>query len=184
MVFALGSLYDLDQAPCTSVGLLLRTPLLLITLSNRSVNPQAARFHAIARACMAQKPTASIFAIQTISLMGSYLLNGPDATKGGQTLWPFFGLALKWAQSVRHSAFHLDGWMEDSHFLTQIGLHRDGSQWGLEPSEVEERRRVFWEASRSRSMDSISRLVLTRSVASVDLRIRYYSSFQSRSTTR
>jgi hypothetical protein len=28
----------------------------------------------------------------------------------------------------------------------QAGLHRDGTRWGLPDVQVEERRRVFWEA--------------------------------------
>ncbi|WRT64573.1 uncharacterized protein IL334_001505 [Kwoniella shivajii] len=62
--------------------------------------------------------------VQALHLMGTYILNDKRGN-GAEVFWPILGTAVKVAQS--------------------LGLHRDGSHFGLSPYEIEERRQVWWE---------------------------------------
>lgn len=63
---------------------------------------------------------STIAGVQTLILAASFLLNTHDLQEGGETLWPLLGMAAK--------------------MLVGMGMHRDGSQWGLSGSELDRRR--------------------------------------------
>ncbi|CDZ98883.1 Zn(2)-C6 fungal-type DNA-binding domain [Phaffia rhodozyma] len=111
----------------------------LFDLNNPPFNQRARRYCDLAKLCLAINPSGSVAYIQAIQLMGSYLLNGTKATSGGEQFWPLLGLAMK--------------------HLTAVGLHRDGARWGLDPAEVDMRRRLFWECS---FLDAIQSLTFGR----------------------
>ncbi|WWC86691.1 uncharacterized protein L201_001568 [Kwoniella dendrophila CBS 6074] len=67
---------------------------------------------------------ASPATVQALHLMGTYILNDKRGN-GAEVFWPILGTAVKVAQG--------------------LGLHRDGSHFGLLPYEIEERRQVWWE---------------------------------------
>ncbi|KAJ7618930.1 fungal-specific transcription factor domain-containing protein [Mycena polygramma] len=69
--------------------------------------------------------TDTIPAVQTLHLMALYFLS-TRGENGGDPAWQLLGMAMRSIQAQ--------------------GCHRDGSRWGLPQRELEERRRVFWEA--------------------------------------
>ncbi|POV97266.1 hypothetical protein PSHT_14677 [Puccinia striiformis] len=74
---------------------------------------------------------------------GTYVMN--SRADGAETFWPVLGTAMRLCQSM--------------------GLHRDGSNWGLQSSELESRRRTFHEIL---SLDRLQSLVLGRPYAISD----------------
>ncbi|KAL7418628.1 hypothetical protein Q5752_007086 [Cryptotrichosporon argae] len=88
-------------------------------------NDVAERFYRLARACLAFDPSNSVPLVQTIHLMSRYVANSYKGPRTHDSFWTALGMATRAAQA--------------------IGLHRDGNRWGLEPAEIETRRRVFWE---------------------------------------
>ncbi|GAA6024586.1 hypothetical protein JCM11491_000290 [Sporobolomyces phaffii] len=62
---------------------------------------------------------------QTLQLCGSFLLCQHDLQEGGETFFPLLGIA--------------------SRLLVTQALHRDGALFGLSGTELNRRRRVFWE---------------------------------------
>ncbi|KAG0149166.1 hypothetical protein CROQUDRAFT_40225 [Cronartium quercuum f. sp. fusiforme G11] len=100
-------------------------------------------------------PTLS--AVQTIHMMSTYMLN--TRIDAAETFWPILGIAMRLCQSM--------------------GLHRaDGSNWGLQSSELEQRRRTFHEIL---SLDRLQSLVLGRPYALSDK--HYDTLIPSRSKT-
>ncbi|KAL1404878.1 hypothetical protein Q8F55_008489 [Vanrija albida] len=69
--------------------------------------------------------------VQTLHIMASLML-GLDTGRNGDNAWPMYGLMLRIVQAM--------------------GLHRDGTRFGLEEESADERRRVFWEGY---SLDTI-----------------------------
>ncbi|SGY20619.1 BQ5605_C016g08107 [Microbotryum silenes-dioicae] len=63
--------------------------------------------------------------VQTLQLTASFLLNTHDLQEGGETFFPLLGMALR--------------------MLVAMGLHRDGSQWGMDGAELDKRRMTFYE---------------------------------------
>ncbi|SCV72214.1 BQ2448_4908 [Microbotryum intermedium] len=61
--------------------------------------------------------------VQTLQLTASFLLNTHDLQEGGETFFPLLGMALR--------------------MLVAMGLHRDGSQWGMAGTELDKRRWVI-----------------------------------------
>lgn len=59
--------------------------------------------------------------------------------------WSLIGLGMKLAVGV--SASHLLATANSSP-CGQIGLHRDGKRWDLDPAEAELRRALWWEVGR------------------------------------
>ena len=95
------------------------------------------KYYALARACLAWNPTASVAMVQALFLMVTFLMHSEKATVGGEASWPLLRLAVAACQS--------------------IGLHRDGANWNLRlEDQVEERRRVFWEINAYDIQQSIS----------------------------
>ncbi|ORY28199.1 hypothetical protein BCR39DRAFT_535986 [Naematelia encephala] len=78
-----------------------------------------------ARICLALDRSHSVMYIQCLVLYATFLMNGDRDTSGGDTVWPLLRLGMGVAEAM--------------------GLHRDGSAWGLALDEVNERRRIFWE---------------------------------------
>ncbi|KAL1413451.1 hypothetical protein Q8F55_001218 [Vanrija albida] len=89
-------------------------------------HPRSERLFLLGRACLSLVGLehASPATVQALHLMGTYILND-RLGNGAEVFWPILGTALKVTQS--------------------LGLHRDGTHFGLSPYEVDERRQVFWE---------------------------------------
>ncbi|KAH9810851.1 fungal-specific transcription factor domain-containing protein [Melampsora americana] len=109
----------------------------------QALNPEARQWHEACETCLMStdfltNPTLS--AIQSLHMMGIYLLN--TRIDAAETFWPILGIAMRLCQSM--------------------GLHRDGSNWGLESSELDQRRRTFHEIL---SLDRLQSLVLGRPYA-------------------
>lgn len=84
MILCLGALFDLNSAP---------------------YNQLSKRYYALAKASLAVDSTGSVVSVQTVMLMGTYLLNEHShATSGGEEFWPLLGLAMKHAVAVRFSS--------------------------------------------------------------------------------
>ncbi|KAM0747622.1 hypothetical protein T439DRAFT_292608, partial [Meredithblackwellia eburnea MCA 4105] len=66
----------------------------------------------------------SLGAVEALHTMVSFLFCLGDR-EGAKAAWPLLGLALRTAQSM--------------------GLHKDALRWGMDPSEVAERSRIWWE---------------------------------------
>ncbi|CAH7677366.1 fungal-specific transcription factor domain-domain-containing protein [Phakopsora pachyrhizi] len=111
-----------------------------------ALHSDARKWHEAAEAALMTtdyltNPTIS--SVQAIHLVGISILNSrTDAT---EAFWPIIGIALRLCQSM--------------------GLHRDGSYWGLEAPELESRRRIFHELL---SLDRLQSLVLGRPYAISD----------------
>ncbi|WVQ95754.1 hypothetical protein IAU59_002853 [Kwoniella sp. CBS 9459] len=97
----------------------------LMDLSKPPHNDQARHYFTGARACLSLDPSHSVTYVQCIYLYGSYLMNGGTDTSGGDTFWPLLRMGMAVCEA--------------------IGLHRDGSNWGLDEEQAMERRIVFWE---------------------------------------
>ena len=65
--------------------------------------------------------------VQTLYLMVVWLNNGGRPVHSNQSTWALMGMSMRAIQA--------------------LGLHRDGSHYGLSPAQTAERRRVFWEVS-------------------------------------
>lgn len=59
-----------------------------------------------------------------------------DRVKGGDSSWPIWGLSVRIIQAVSLICFVAN---------YQMGMHRDGQNWGLPDNILDERRRIFWE---------------------------------------
>lgn len=115
MVLALGAFFDLSA-------------------SFAFVYPRAEQFYSLALLSISPSGSAdphlllnkmdTIPAVQTLHLMALYLLS-TRGDSGGDPAWQLLGMAVRSTQAM--------------------GLHRDGKRWGLSRTELEERRRVFWE---------------------------------------
>ncbi|WVW86513.1 hypothetical protein I302_108562 [Kwoniella bestiolae CBS 10118] len=66
----------------------------------------------------------TIASVQTLHIMANFHVYD-DRSRGGDRAWPLGGLAMRITQAM--------------------GLHRDGTKWGLPEYITEERRRLFWE---------------------------------------
>ncbi|OCF41269.1 hypothetical protein I317_04927 [Kwoniella heveanensis CBS 569] len=97
----------------------------LMDLSKPPHNDQARHYFTGARACLSLDPSHSVTYVQCIYLYGSYIMNGGTDTSGGDTFWPLLRMGMAVCEA--------------------IGLHRDGSNWGLDEEQAMERRIVFWE---------------------------------------
>ncbi|WVQ75705.1 hypothetical protein IAR50_005335 [Cryptococcus sp. DSM 104548] len=84
---------------------------------------------------LAHDVSSSITLVQAIILMSRYESNS-GRTVAYEAFWPILGLGVRCAQ--------------------QIGLHRDGMNWGLLQDEVELRRRVYWEMYQEDTLQSMS----------------------------
>ncbi|WVN87270.1 uncharacterized protein L203_102447 [Cryptococcus depauperatus CBS 7841] len=95
-------------------------------LNRPPFHPRGEQLFLLGRACISTVgiEQASPATVQAIHLMGTYILNDKRGN-GGEVFWPILGTAVKIAQS--------------------LGLHRDGSHYGLSQYEIEERRIVWWE---------------------------------------
>ncbi|ODO07401.1 hypothetical protein L198_00980 [Cryptococcus wingfieldii CBS 7118] len=89
-------------------------------------HPRSEVLYLLGRACISTSGTqqASPATVQALHLMGTYILDDKSGN-GAEVFWPILGTAIKVAQS--------------------IGLHRDGSHFGLSQYEVEERRVAWWD---------------------------------------
>ncbi|KAJ3573580.1 hypothetical protein NP233_g2337 [Leucocoprinus birnbaumii] len=67
----------------------------------------------------------SLYAIQALFLMSFYLFLAERHGSCSETRWGIMGLAVKAAQAA--------------------GLHREGSLWGLDRTQIGKRRQLFWE---------------------------------------
>ncbi|OXM82100.1 hypothetical protein C364_00207 [Cryptococcus neoformans Bt63] len=97
----------------------------LMDLSKPPHNEEARHYFNGARACLSLDPSHSVTYVQCIYLYGSYLMNRGKDTSGGDTFWPLLRMGMAVCEA--------------------IGLHRDGSNWGLEEDQAMVRRIVFWE---------------------------------------
>ncbi|WVQ71091.1 hypothetical protein IAR50_000616 [Cryptococcus sp. DSM 104548] len=89
-------------------------------------HPRSEELYLLGRACISTSGTeqASPATVQALHLMGTYILDDKSGN-GAEVFWPILGTAIKIAQS--------------------IGLHRDGSHFGLSQYEIEERRVAWWD---------------------------------------
>lgn len=111
-----------------------------------ALHPDARKWYDLAETCLKSTDyltNPSLATVQTIHLLGIYILN--SRIDGAETYWPVLGTAMRLCQSM--------------------GLHRDGSNWGLASSELESRRRTFHELL---SSDRLQSLVLGRPYAISD----------------
>ncbi|PLW13125.1 hypothetical protein PCANC_16228 [Puccinia coronata f. sp. avenae] len=114
--------------------------------SVQALHPDARKWHDTAETCLRSTDylcNPSLAIVQTIHMMGTYIMN--SRADGAETFWPVLGTAMRLCQSM--------------------GLHRDGSNWGLHSSELESRRRTFHEIL---SLDRSQSLVLGRPYAISD----------------
>lgn len=91
-------------------------------------NPNAHHYFQLAFATLSSARYLShntLAGVQTVQLAANFLLNTHDLQEGGESLWPLLGQGIK--------------------MLVSMGLHRDGSRWGLEEPELTRRRIVFYE---------------------------------------
>lgn len=126
-IMAIGVIFDLGRPPCE----------LVIEILLNQVAPRGEELFALGRACMnaVGLEHASPATVQALHLCGTYALNDKSGD-GGETFWPILGIAVKVAQSVSSGSTQRS---------IQLGLHRDGSAFGLSPYEIAERRQVWWE---------------------------------------
>lgn len=106
----------------------------------QALHPDARKWHDAAETCLRSTDylsSPSLAVVQAIHAMGTYIMN--SRVDGAETFWPVLGTAMRLCQSM--------------------GLHRDGSNWGLQSSELESRRRTFHEIL---SLDRLQSLVLGR----------------------
>jgi len=106
----------------------------------QALHPDARKWHDAAETCLRSTDylsSPSLAVVQAIHAMGTYIMN--SRVDGAETFWPILGTAMRLCQSM--------------------GLHRDGSNWGLQSSELESRRRTFHEIL---SLDRLQSLVLGR----------------------
>ncbi|WVQ79861.1 hypothetical protein IAT38_001961 [Cryptococcus sp. DSM 104549] len=98
----------------------------MFDLNRPPFHPRGEQLFLFGRACISTLGIehASPATVQAMHLMGSYILNDKRGN-GAEVFWPILGTAIKIAQS--------------------LGLHRDGSHFGLSEYEIEERRQVWWE---------------------------------------
>ncbi|WVW78218.1 hypothetical protein I302_100169 [Kwoniella bestiolae CBS 10118] len=98
----------------------------MFDLNRPPFHPRGEQLFRFGRSCISivGLEHASPATVQALHLMGTYILNDKRGN-GGEVFWPILGTAVKVAQS--------------------LGLHRDGSHFGLSPYEIEERRQVWWE---------------------------------------
>ncbi|MBW0507683.1 hypothetical protein O181_047398 [Austropuccinia psidii MF-1] len=124
----------------------------------QALHPDARKWHDAAESCLMSThyfSNPTLAAVQAIHVMGLYLLNSrPDAT---EMYWPVLGTAMRLCQSM--------------------GLHRDGSNWGLELTELDVRRRTFHELL---SLDRMQSLLLGRPYAISD---KHHDTFIPHSST-
>ncbi|WAR60197.1 hypothetical protein PtB15_9B134 [Puccinia triticina] len=112
----------------------------------QALHPDARKWHDAAETCLRSTDylsSPSLAIVQAIHAMGTYVMN--SRADGAETFWPVLGTAMRLCQSM--------------------GLHRDGSNWGLQSSELESRRRTFHEIL---SLDRLQSLVLGRPYAMSD----------------
>ncbi|KAI7946657.1 hypothetical protein MJO29_011184 [Puccinia striiformis f. sp. tritici] len=112
----------------------------------QALHPDARKWHDAAETCLRSTDylaSPSLATVQAIHTMGTYVMN--SRADGAETFWPVLGTAMRLCQSM--------------------GLHRDGSNWGLQSSELESRRRTFHEIL---SLDRLQSLVLGRPYAISD----------------
>ncbi|EFP91946.2 uncharacterized protein PGTG_18397 [Puccinia graminis f. sp. tritici CRL 75-36-700-3] len=124
---------------CTSLSVLFDPTV-------QALHPDARKWHDAAETCLRSTDylaSPSLAIVQAIHAMGTYVMN--SRADGAETFWPVLGTAMRLCQSM--------------------GLHRDGSNWGLQSSELESRRRTFHEIL---SMDRLQSLVLGRPYAISD----------------
>jgi hypothetical protein len=89
---------------------------------------------------------ASPATVQALHLCGTYTLNDKSGD-GAEKFWPLLGVAVKIAQSVNPTiCVNAD---------VKLGLHRDGTSFGLSPYEVAERRIIYWEIVVSVARESV-----------------------------
>nr|XP_019004911.1 transcriptional regulatory protein [Kwoniella mangroviensis CBS 8507]OCF68372.1 transcriptional regulatory protein [Kwoniella mangroviensis CBS 8507] len=98
----------------------------MFDLNRPPFHPRGEQLFRLGRSCISivGLEHASPATVQALHLMGTFILNDKRGN-GGEVFWPILGTAVKVAQS--------------------LGLHRDGSHFGLSPYEIEERRQVWWE---------------------------------------
>nr|XP_018265258.1 transcriptional regulatory protein [Kwoniella dejecticola CBS 10117]OBR87416.1 transcriptional regulatory protein [Kwoniella dejecticola CBS 10117] len=98
----------------------------MFDLNRQPFHPRGDQLFQLGRSCINARglENASPATIQALHLMGTYILNDKHGN-GAELFWPIIGTAVKVAQS--------------------LGLHRDGTSFGLSSYEVEERRQVWWE---------------------------------------
>ncbi|WVQ98275.1 hypothetical protein IAU59_005398 [Kwoniella sp. CBS 9459] len=98
----------------------------MFDLNRLPFHPRGDQLFRIGQACISSTGIehASPATIQALHLMGTFILNDKRGN-GAEAFWPILGTAVKIAQS--------------------LGLHRDGSHYGLSRYEIEERRQVWWE---------------------------------------
>ncbi|KAK8847607.1 hypothetical protein IAR55_005466 [Kwoniella newhampshirensis] len=98
----------------------------MFDLNRPPFHPRGQQLFLLGRACISTLgiENASPATVQALHLMGTYILNDKRGN-GAEVFWPILGTAVKIAQS--------------------LGLHRDGSHFGLSQYEIEERRVVWWE---------------------------------------
>ncbi|WVR09794.1 hypothetical protein IAU60_006870 [Kwoniella sp. DSM 27419] len=98
----------------------------MFDLNRQPFHPRGEQLFRLGRACIGTSGIehCSPATVQALHLMGTYILNDKRGN-GAEVFWPILGTAVKVAQS--------------------LGLHRDGSHYGLSRYEIEERRQVWWE---------------------------------------
>ncbi|WVF69574.1 hypothetical protein IAT40_004352 [Kwoniella sp. CBS 6097] len=98
----------------------------MFDLNRPPFHPRGDQLFRLGQACISSTGIehASPATVQAFHLMGTFILNDKRGN-GAEAFWPILGTAVKIAQS--------------------LGLHRDGSHYGLSRYEIEERRQVWWE---------------------------------------
>ncbi|OCF33828.1 transcriptional regulatory protein [Kwoniella heveanensis BCC8398] len=98
----------------------------MFDLNRAPFHPRGDQLFRLGQACISSTGIehASPATVQAFHLMGTFILNDKRGN-GAEAFWPILGTAVKIAQS--------------------LGLHRDGSHYGLSRYEIEERRQVWWE---------------------------------------
>lgn len=115
-------------AKLASVFIILSLGSLMDPRAPSTPNANAAQYFQLTLATLSASRYLShntLCGVQTLQLCANYLLNTHDLQEGGETLWPLLGQGIKQ--------------------LVSMGLHRDGSKWGLEETELRRRRTVFYE---------------------------------------
>jgi hypothetical protein len=145
LVMAIGVMFDLQRQPCKSRDL-------AKGIRSRAVHPRGERLFLLGRACLSAVgfEHSSPATVQALHLCGTYILNDKRESaaeaslmadgNGAEIFWPMLGAAVKTAQSVSVPYTSARFPAND-----QLGLHRDGTAFGLSEYEIVERRQVWWE---------------------------------------
>ncbi|KAK4700144.1 hypothetical protein P7C70_g6107, partial [Phenoliferia sp. Uapishka_3] len=121
--------YDEQGSQLACVFLVLAVGLLFDRKAPATFNSQAHHYFLLSQACLAASrflSSATIASAQALHLSGEYLFNSTHRVEeNGEKYFPLLGIAIRQ--------------------LVAMGLHRDGTLWGLSGVELDRRRLLFYE---------------------------------------